>query len=121
MNPGHKRAQTILIIGGATRPHIEAAWHIQGRGRGELKQSQRELTATHTYICGWILDTNVHTHICLNVPTLPHTLRYVDVSVLHTNVHAPKLLPTHRTYDNTAIGIWIDLSLIQTYTHHTYA
>lgn len=68
---------------------------------------------THAY-----MPKRTHTVLML---TLPHTLRYVDVSVLHTNVHAPKLLPTHRTYDNTAIGIWIDLSLIQTYTHHTYA
>lgn len=81
-------------------------WHIQGRGRGELKQSQRELNATHTYICGWILDANVYmpkcTHIVLML-TLPHTLRYVDVSVLHTNVHAPKLLPyrTHITVMTT--------------------
>lgn len=73
---------------------IEAAWHIQGRGRGDqLKQSQRELTATHTYICGWILDTNVHTYICLNVPTL---------------------------YLCSHLGMWMYRSCTQMYTHQNY-
>lgn len=55
---------------------------------------------------------------------MPHTLRYVDVSVLHTNVHAPKLLPyrTHIALMTTQPEalMYMDRSIIDINLHTSY-